>query len=78
MANETQDPLKKSPIGALPEEEEPQVAPEELKAVKDLLGQLSRAAKTFKLYLPNNPIYQKTIQEKMPTMLLRLYSQGEP
>ncbi|MBI3596168.1 MAG: HEAT repeat domain-containing protein [Nitrospirae bacterium] len=36
---------------------------EELKSVKDVLLQLTKTAKTLKIYLPNNPIYQKFLQE---------------
>ncbi|MBI3994573.1 MAG: hypothetical protein HY349_01220, partial [Nitrospirae bacterium] len=40
-----------------------EVDKEELKSVKDLLLQLTKTAKTLKIYLPNNPIYQKFLQE---------------
>ncbi|HUK57509.1 MAG TPA: hypothetical protein VLY20_12725, partial [Nitrospiria bacterium] len=36
---------------------------EELKSVKDVLLQLTKTAKTLKIYLPNNPVYQKFLQE---------------
>lgn len=36
---------------------------EELRSVKDVLLQLTKTAKTLKIYLPNNPIYQKFLQE---------------
>jgi len=36
---------------------------EELKSVKDVLLQLTKTAKTLKIYLPNNPIYQRFLQE---------------
>ncbi|MBI3812496.1 MAG: HEAT repeat domain-containing protein [Nitrospirae bacterium] len=36
---------------------------EELKSVKDVLLQLTKTAKTLKIYLPNNPIYQKVLEE---------------
>jgi HEAT repeats len=36
---------------------------EELKSVKDVILQLTKTAKTLKIYLPNNPIYQKFLQE---------------
>jgi hypothetical protein len=36
---------------------------EELKSVKDVLLQLTKTAKTLKIYLPNNPIYQRFLKE---------------
>lgn len=36
---------------------------EELRSVKDVLLQLTKTAKTLKIYLPNNPIYQKFLEE---------------
>ncbi|HTN43148.1 MAG TPA: HEAT repeat domain-containing protein [Nitrospiria bacterium] len=36
---------------------------EELKSVKEVLLQLTKTAKTLKIYLPNNPIYQRFLQE---------------
>jgi hypothetical protein len=40
-----------------------EVDKEELKSVKDVLLQLTKTAKTLKIYLPNNPIYQKFLQD---------------
>lgn len=39
-----------------------EIDPEELRSVKDVLLQLTKTAKTLKIYLPNNPIYQKFFQ----------------
>ena len=36
---------------------------EELRSVKDVLLHLTKTAKTLKIYLPNNPIYQKFLEE---------------
>jgi hypothetical protein len=36
---------------------------EELKSVKDVILQLTKTAKTLKIYLPNNPIYQRFLHE---------------
>jgi len=40
-----------------------EVDKEELKSVKDVLLQLTKTAKTLKIYLPNNPIYQKFLED---------------
>jgi HEAT repeat protein len=40
-----------------------EVDKEELKSVKEVILQLTKTAKTLKIYLPNNPIYQKFLQE---------------
>jgi len=36
---------------------------EELKSVRDVILQLTKTAKTLKIYLPNNPIYQRFLHE---------------
>jgi HEAT repeat protein len=63
MNDETREPLNADRTEALTGEPETVVDPVELKSVKDVLIQLTKAAKTFKLYLPNNPIYQKSLKE---------------
>ncbi len=42
---------------------EVEIDKEELRSVKDVLLQLTKTAKTLKIYLPNNPIYQKFLEE---------------
>ncbi len=44
-------------------DEKESVDPEELESVKDLIQSLIKTAKTLKIYLPNNPIHQKHLQE---------------
>ena len=39
------------------------VDPKEIQSAREVLLQLSKTTKTLKLYLPNNPIYQKFLQE---------------
>jgi HEAT repeat protein len=63
MNDETREPLKTETTDALSGEPETDVDPEELKSVKDVLVQLTKATKTFNIYLPNNPIYQKSLKE---------------
>jgi hypothetical protein len=60
MPDESQEPLE-SELAAGPAESE--INPEEIKSVKEVMGQLAKTAKTLKLYLPNNPIYQKFLQD---------------
>src|SRR4051812_12741096 len=36
---------------------------EELKSAKDVVQLLTKTAKTLKIYLPNNPIHQKFLQD---------------
>ena len=63
MADETKKPLETNPAEALSGNTETDVDIDELRSVKEVLVQLTKAAKTFKLYLPNNPIYQKSLNE---------------
>lgn len=56
--NPATDPDDEPESGPLDE-----IDPEELKSAKDVLLQLTKTIKTLKIYLPNNPIYQKFLQE---------------
>lgn len=54
------------PSGAewLEENIEPEeIDKEELSSAKEVIQSISKASKTLKIYLPNNPIYQKFLQE---------------
>lgn len=53
----------KSPDADLKSDSDVEVDREELKSAKDVLAHLTKTAKTLKIYLPNNPIYQKFLQE---------------
>ena len=50
---------------------------EELKSVKEVLVQLTKATKTCKLYFPNNPIYQKSLQELYNRFIAHVEEYGE-
>jgi len=56
------EPLKNTEPNS-PRDPSIEVDKEELKSVKEALQQLTKTAKTLKIYLPNNPIYQKFLQE---------------
>ena len=43
--------------------ESPVVDPGELRSAREVLLQLTKTSKTLKIYLPNNPVYQKFLQE---------------
>ena len=77
MNDETREPLKTDTTDALSGEPETDVDPEELKSVKDVLVQLTKASKTFNLYLPNNPIYQKSLKEIYSRFYDHLNQYGE-
>ena len=53
------------------------VDPEELKSVKEVITQVTKAVKICKLYLPNNPIYQKALQELHRRFSIHLEEYGE-
>lgn len=56
------EPIKSSDSNSLIDADV-EVDREELKSVKEVILQLTKTAKTLKIYLPNNPIYQKFLQE---------------
>lgn len=56
------EPVKNSDTNSLIDSEV-EVDKEELKSVKDVILHLTKTTKTLKIYLPNNPIYQKFLQE---------------
>jgi hypothetical protein len=58
MPDEAPEPLE-ADLAGISAEPGTEADPEKIKAVRDVLMQLTKTAKTIKLYLPNNPIYQK-------------------
>jgi hypothetical protein len=49
---------------------------EEIKSAKELIQHLSKTTKTLKIYLPNNPIHQKFINELLEKLQLHLADFG--
>ena len=49
---------------------------EEIKSAKELIQHLSKTTKTLKIYLPNNPIHQKFINELLEKLQLHLSDFG--
>src|SRR5581483_10456560 len=49
---------------------------EEIKSAKELIQHLSKTTKTLKIYLPNNPIHQKFINELLEKLQLHLSNFG--
>lgn len=62
MDDSAQEPVK-NPDGHLKTDSQAEVDPEELKSAKEVLLQLTKTAKILKIYLPNNPIYQKFLKD---------------
>ena len=57
--NNPEDRTRISPSGEVDQEADPI----ELQSAREVLLQLSKTTKTLKLYLPNNPVYQKFLKE---------------
>lgn len=62
MSDERPEPLKAAATDAK-SEAQADIDLEELRSAKETLLQLAKTAKTLKIYLPNNPVYQKFLQE---------------
>lgn len=62
MSDERPEPLKAAATDAK-SEAQADIDLEELSSAKEVLRQLAKTAKTIKIYLPNNPVYQKFLQE---------------
>lgn len=74
MPDEIQEP-RETETAAGPAESD--LDPEELKSVKEVMSQLAKTAKTLKLYLPNNPMYQKFLQDLYSRMAGHLEGYGD-
>src|ERR1700739_3709407 len=53
-----------------------EIEKEELKSVKEVVQYLTKTAKTFKIYLPNNPIHQKFLHDLSEHFTVHLQEYG--
>lgn len=56
---------------------ETEVDKEEVSSAKDLIGHFARTTKTIKIYLPNNPMYQKFLSDLFDRFKTHLDTYGE-